>query len=297
MERPCLGRPKEIGCRWGEKVEGCYRLPQIKHIEDKYPLPNISDIMDYLGNTKLFTTLDLASGFHQIPVVTEHQEKTAFSTPTGHYEFTRMPYGICNAPRAFQRIINNCLQGLLGAECFIYVNDIINSCRLLPDPSTQAATCFQSSATERFRDPVSKMWICTTSLSVSGTYHLQKGTSADAGQIGKNPQISSTAEYQAAPKLSRDVYLLLPLYTWLLAKNHCSTRFVEKSQKTRILLDIWSWYCFPATHPWDDNRKLAFAVSWLHKTVYSEYRCIRLCNGGNFISEGRQRGFKTRLIC
>ncbi len=94
-------------------------------IEDEYPLPNISDTLDYLGNAKLFTTLDLTSGFRQIPVVAEHQEKTAFSTPTGHYEFTRMPYGVCNAPRVFQRIINNCLQGLLGAECFVYVDDII----------------------------------------------------------------------------------------------------------------------------------------------------------------------------
>ncbi len=88
-------------------------------------MPNIDDIFDYLGNAKWFSTLDLASGFHQIPVALADQEKTAFSTPSGHYEFTRMPYGLKNAPRAFQHIINNCLAGLIGTECFVYVDDII----------------------------------------------------------------------------------------------------------------------------------------------------------------------------
>ncbi len=87
-------------------------------------MPNIDDIFDYLDNAKWFSTLDLASGFHQIPVALADQEETAFSTPSGHYEFTRMPYRLKNAPRAFQCIINNSLAGLIGTECFVYVDDI-----------------------------------------------------------------------------------------------------------------------------------------------------------------------------
>src|SRR5215469_10057527 len=58
-------------------------------IGDSFPIPNISDILDQLGNAKYFTTLDLASGYHQIAMAKTDQEKTAFSTPTGHYEFQR----------------------------------------------------------------------------------------------------------------------------------------------------------------------------------------------------------------
>ena len=62
-------------------------------VGDAYPLPDITDILDQLGYSKYFTTLDLASGFHQIPMHDRDREKTAFTTPLGHYEFTRMPFG------------------------------------------------------------------------------------------------------------------------------------------------------------------------------------------------------------
>jgi len=59
-------------------------------IEDSYPLPNITDILDQLGSAKYFPTLNLASGYHQIAM--RNKNKTAFSTPYGHYEFNRMPF-------------------------------------------------------------------------------------------------------------------------------------------------------------------------------------------------------------
>lgn len=92
---------------------------------DKFPIPNIDDIFDQLGNSKYFTTLDLASGFHQIPVHPKDQEKTAFSTHQGHFEFVKMPFGLKNAPATFQRIMNSVLTGLVGNECFVYLDDII----------------------------------------------------------------------------------------------------------------------------------------------------------------------------
>ncbi len=94
-------------------------------IDDKYPIPNIEEILDHLGQTKIFTTLDLASGFHQISVAVEHRQKTAFSTHQGHFEFLKMPFGLKNAPATFQRIINQTLSGLIGTESFVYLDDIV----------------------------------------------------------------------------------------------------------------------------------------------------------------------------
>ena len=56
-------------------------------IGDSFPLPNITDILDQLGSAKYFTTLDLAPGYHQIPMAEKDKRKTAFSTPYGHYEY------------------------------------------------------------------------------------------------------------------------------------------------------------------------------------------------------------------
>lgn len=83
-------------------------------IGDAYPLPNIKDIPDSLGQSKYFTTLDLASGFHQIPMKKSDQPMTAFTTPLGHYEFTRMPFRLKNALATFQRLMKTVLTGSQG---------------------------------------------------------------------------------------------------------------------------------------------------------------------------------------
>lgn len=100
------------------------RLNDITH-DDKYPLPNITDIFDKLGKSNYFSTIDLASGYHQIEVNKDDRQKTAFSTQYGHYEFLRMPFGLKTAPATFQRAMDNILRGLQGIHCLVYLDDII----------------------------------------------------------------------------------------------------------------------------------------------------------------------------
>lgn len=102
-----------------------YRKLNDKTINDKYPLPNITDILDKLGRSQYFSTLDLASGFHQIEVNHKDIEKTAFNVEHGHYEFIRMPFGLKNAPSTFQRVMDNVLRELIGHTCLVYMDDII----------------------------------------------------------------------------------------------------------------------------------------------------------------------------
>jgi len=102
-----------------------FRALNEKTLRDAYPLPNISDILDQIGSAKYFSVFDLASGFHQIPMSEADAPKTAFSTPFGHYEFKRMPFGLKNAPATFQRLMDRVLSGLQGIELFVYLDDIV----------------------------------------------------------------------------------------------------------------------------------------------------------------------------
>lgn len=69
-----------------------------KTISDSFPLPNIHEILDQLGDAQYFSVFDLASGFHQIKMSPQDSHKMAVSTPCGHYEFDRMPFGLKMLP-------------------------------------------------------------------------------------------------------------------------------------------------------------------------------------------------------
>ena len=93
--------------------------------KDVYPLPRIGDILDTLSGAKFFSTLDLAAGYWQIALHPETASKSAFITHRGLHEFVRMPFGMCNAPATFQRLMEVVLAGLLWQNCFVYIDDVL----------------------------------------------------------------------------------------------------------------------------------------------------------------------------
>ena len=93
--------------------------------QDTYPLPIIEDILASLGNAKFCSAFELSWGIHQIPMNPNSIKYTAFSTAEGHFEHTRMPFGLKNAPATFQRMMDHALRGLVGKSCFVYLDDII----------------------------------------------------------------------------------------------------------------------------------------------------------------------------
>ena len=81
--------------------------------KDAYPLPRIDDTLDTLSQARWFSTLDLLSGYWQVEMDPADKPKTEFCTPKGLFEFNVMPFGLCNAPATFQRLMDSVLAGLL----------------------------------------------------------------------------------------------------------------------------------------------------------------------------------------
>ena len=102
-----------------------YRALNDQTVKDRYPLPRIDDLLDRLQGAIVFSKLDLAQGYHQVQMAPEDVHKTAFTTQFGHYEFRVMPFGLCNAPATFQRLMNSTLSPYIGRFCMVYLDDII----------------------------------------------------------------------------------------------------------------------------------------------------------------------------
>ena len=95
-------------------------------VKDSHPLPRICETLESLAGTAHYTTIDMNSGFWQVPMDDESKQYTAFTLGSmGLYECESMPFGLCNAPPTFQRLMLNCLGELNLTYCLIYLDDII----------------------------------------------------------------------------------------------------------------------------------------------------------------------------
>ena len=102
-----------------------YRQLNSKTRKDAFPLPRIDESLDALSGACWFSTLDLASGYNQVPVTEADRPKTAFCTPFGLFEWNRMPFGLCNAPSTFQRLMQRIFGDQQCQSLLLYLDDIV----------------------------------------------------------------------------------------------------------------------------------------------------------------------------
>ncbi|GBM54305.1 Retrovirus-related Pol polyprotein from transposon 297 [Araneus ventricosus] len=112
-------------------------------IKDSYHLPRIDDTLDALNGSQWFSTLDLKSGYWQFEIQPEYKEKTAFTTGQGLWQFKVMPFGLCNAPATFERLMETVVHGLRSEACLVYLDDIIIAGRTFQEHLNNIRKVFQ----------------------------------------------------------------------------------------------------------------------------------------------------------
>ncbi|CAK1589170.1 unnamed protein product [Parnassius mnemosyne] len=198
--------PKKVDAsgktKWRLVVD--FRKLNEKTISDKYPIPNISDVLDKLGNCQYFTTLDLASGFYQVEMNPSDIPKTAFNVEHGHFEFLRMPMGLKNSPSTFQRVMDNVLRDLQNTVCLVYLDDIIVFSTSLQEHMVNLEKVFQKLRESNFKIQMDKSDFLKLETAYLGHIICKDG-------IKPNPSKISAIEKYPLPKTAKEIKQFLGL--------------------------------------------------------------------------------------
>lgn len=150
-----------------------YRLLNQATVPMKFPLQHSKALLERLAGQKVFGTLDLRSGFHQVPMHPESISLTAFVTPDGLFEYERMPFGLKNCPPFFQWVMTRVLNGLLDQCCQVFIDDIVVYGGNEEEFLANLQEVLERLKTFRFRVKRSKCFLGATSVEYLG--HVVNG--------------------------------------------------------------------------------------------------------------------------
>ena len=166
-------------------IRFCVDYRQLNNLtkKDAYPLPRIDTCLDTLAGAVWYSTFDLRSGFHQVSVRPGDANKTTFTCHRGTFRFPRMPFGLCNAPATFQRLMDTVLAGLNFEICLVYLDDIMIFSRTLDEHLERLSKLFQRLRESNLKLKPSKCHLLQTQVTFLGYTVSKQGIGTDPEKI------------------------------------------------------------------------------------------------------------------
>ena len=219
-----------------------YRKVNAMTVRDAYPIPRIDDTLDSLQEAKFVSTLDLRSGYWQVEMDNRSQDKTAFVTHKGLFEFNVMPYGLTNAPATFQRLMDIVLAGLKWQCCLVYIDDVVIYSPTFEQHLTDLTNVFEALKSANLTLKASKCHFCRREMQYLGHLITQDGVKPD-------PALIKSVSNFPQPRKIKDVQSFLGLtgYYRRFIKNYAKIaepllKQLRVSQKGNHRLE-WSNEC------------------------------------------------------
>lgn len=200
--------------------------------KDRYPLPLIEDQLDKLGKARFFISLDMKNGFHQIPIANESIKYTAFVTPGGHYEFLKMPFGICNGPAVFQRAITKAIEHL--KFLLVYIDDILIPCCTIDEGLNYLERTIRALSTTGFTINLNKCKFFVEEIEYLGRHISHEGirpSEAKVSALMNSPVPKNIKQVRQFMGLASYFRKFIPNFA---VRTACITKLTGQNQK-------WEW--------------------------------------------------------
>src|SRR6266540_2657999 len=159
--------------------------------KNQYPIPRQTEKFASFGGAGWFTSLDLDSGYWQVEMDPQSREVTAFITPWGLFEWNRMPFGLCNAPATFQRLMNQVLRKYLGKFVLVYLDDIIIYSKMFKEHKEHVRLVFESLRAASLMMKLKKCKFAQKELRFLGHIISAEGIKTDPDKITKMVTLAS----------------------------------------------------------------------------------------------------------
>ena len=232
------------------KLNGCTK-------KNSYPLPRIDETIDSLGGNQWFCTLDLQSGYWQVGMKEEDQEKTAFSSHVGLFQYNVMPFGLCNAPATFEAMMESLLSDMLWKECLVYLDDVIVFGKTFESCLASLAKIFERLRRNGLKLKPKKCNLFRTSINYLGRIISTEGVKADPEKL------ESVSDWEK-PEGPRDIRSFLGFCSYY---RDFLPGYARVAQPLQALAH-WTPGRRKEPFPWGSEQDLAFkAVKELFRTT------------------------------
>ena len=197
--------------------------------KDPFPMPRIDQLVDTTVGYPGMSFLDAFQGYHQIPLATDDQEKTAFITPVGNYHYKVTPFGLKNAGSTYQRMMIKMFELQLGKNVEVYIDDMVVKSKLVSEHLADLTNIFEILMRYKLRLNASKCFFGVGSGKFLGYMVTYRGIEVNADQIKAINSLQPPRNPKEVQKLTR----------MMAALNRFISRLVERCRPFFLLLHKW----------------------------------------------------------